>query len=144
MPFLIVSLLALLITISFTATALIQIMKMMIQDSTGLRIGIITGFLIQFVIPVFFVFVTATILYTLLPVRKTALRNAARGGLFTAIFLEGARYFFTFYVIHTANQFGAIYGSLSSVVIVLLWIFYASCIFLVGAEIVRNLGEADS
>lgn len=143
MPFFIVTLIAVLITISFTATSVIQVLKLMILDSTGLQVGIITGFLIQFVIPVFFVFITVTILYTLLPVKKTALRNAAWGGCFTAIFLEAARHFFTLYAVNAASRFGAIYGSLSSMVIFLLWIFYAACIFLIGAEIVKNLGDAE-
>jgi uncharacterized BrkB/YihY/UPF0761 family membrane protein len=37
------------------------------------------------------------------------------------------------------SQFGVVYGSLTAVVIFLLWVFYAACIFLVGAEIVSNL-----
>ena len=143
MSFFIITLIAVLITISFAATSVIQILKLMIMDSTGLQIGIITGFLIRFVIPVFLVFIIATILYTLLPVKKTSLRNAFWGGFFTAIFLEAARHFFTYYVVNAAGQFGAIYGSLSSVVIFLLWVFYAACIFLIGAEIVKNLSDAE-
>lgn len=36
-------------------------------------------------------------------------------------------------------QLGMIYGSLTAVVMFLLWVFFAACVFLVGAEIVRNL-----
>jgi uncharacterized BrkB/YihY/UPF0761 family membrane protein len=35
-----------------------------------------------------------------------------------------------------------IYGSLTAVVAFLLWVFYAACIFLIGAEIVKNLESA--
>lgn len=142
MSFFIITLIAVLITISFAATSVIQMLKRMIMDSAGLQIGLITGFLIRFVIPVFLVFIIATFLYMLLPVRKTALRYALWGGFFTAIFLEAARHFFTLYVVNVASKIGAIYGSLSSVVIFLLWVFYAACIFLIGAEIVKNLSDA--
>jgi membrane protein len=143
LSFFIFTLIALLIIISFTATSIIQLLNLIIMDSTGLQIGVLTGFLIKFVIPVVFVFMTATILYKLLPVKKTALRNAFWGSLFTTILLEAARHFFTLYVVIAANQFGAIYGSLSSVVIFLLWIFYAACIFLIGAELVKHLDDAE-
>ncbi|HAM51008.1 MAG TPA: hypothetical protein DCP92_10095 [Nitrospiraceae bacterium] len=36
---------------------------------------------------------------------------------------------------------GTIYGPLSAFVIFLLWVFYSSCIFLIGAEVVHNLGS---
>lgn len=61
------------------------------------------------------------------------------GALFTAVFLESAKYVFTLYAIFKISQLGNIYGPLTTVVIFLLWIFYAACIFLIGAEFVRNL-----
>jgi uncharacterized BrkB/YihY/UPF0761 family membrane protein len=36
-------------------------------------------------------------------------------------------------------KLGTIYGPLSAFVIFLLWVFYSSCIFLIGAEVVHNL-----
>ena len=71
------------------------------------------SFLIRFVIPVFLVFVIASVFYALLPVRRIAFRNALRGGFFTAIFLEAARHLCTIYVASIATEFGAIYGPLS-------------------------------
>lgn len=38
-------------------------------------------------------------------------------------------------------RLGTIYGPLSAFMIFLLWVFYSSCIFLVGAKFVHNLGE---
>lgn len=139
MSFVMISFIAGFIIVSFAATSAIEILKLAIMDTTGLQIGILTSFLIRFLIPVLLVFIVVTTLYKFLPVRKTTLRSAFGGGLFTAILLEGARHLFTFYVVKTAAQFGAIYGSLSSLVIFLMWIFYAACIFLVGAEMVEML-----
>ncbi|MBU2235044.1 MAG: YihY/virulence factor BrkB family protein [Proteobacteria bacterium] len=79
------------------------------------------------------------LLYALLPVKKITLRNALCGGVFTALLLEAARHLFNLYVVNVATQIGAIYGSLSSFVIFLLWIYYSACIFLIGAEIVCTL-----
>jgi uncharacterized BrkB/YihY/UPF0761 family membrane protein len=54
------------------------------------------------------------------------------------VLLEAAKYCFTWYAA-SIMQFGKIYGSLTVFVLFLLWMFYASCIFLIGAELVKNL-----
>jgi len=134
-----ISMIAGFIIISFAATSIIQILYLIFTDSTGFRIGIVESFLIRFVIPVFLVFIMAAIFYALLPVKKITLRNALCGGVFTALLLEAARHLFNLYVVNVATQIGAVYGPLSSFVIFLLWIYYAACIFLIGAEIVCTL-----
>jgi membrane protein len=139
MSFLIISLIAGFIIVSFAVTSIIQMLNLMITDFIGLPLGVAESFLIRFAIPIFLVFVTAAVLYALLPVRKVALHNALCGGFFTAIFLEAARHLFTIYVVSVATEFGTIYGPLSSFVIFLLWVYYAACIFLIGAEIVCTL-----
>jgi membrane protein len=138
MSVLVICVIAGLMVISFAATAVIQMLSAAFTDFTGLQIGGAVSFLMRFVIPVFLVFITASILYTLLPVSKVALRHALCGGVFTALLLEAARHLFNLYVLHVAIRIGAIYGPLSSVVIFLLWIYYAACIFLIGAEMVRT------
>jgi membrane protein len=142
MSFFMISIIAGFIIISFAATSAIQMLNTVFTDFTGLQIGIVVSFLMRFVIPVFLVFITTAILYAMLPVKKIALRHALCGGVFTALLLEVARHLFNLYVSTIAIQIGAIYGPLSSIVIFLLWIYYAACIFLVGAEIVRTLSIA--
>ena len=140
--FLMISMIAGFIIISFAATSIIQMLHPIFTDSTGFQIGIVESFLIRFVIPVFLVFITAAVLYVLLPVRRITLQSALCGGVFTALLLEGARHLFNLYVVNIATQIGAVYGPLSSFVIFLLWIYYAACIFLIGAEIVCTLNDS--
>jgi len=126
--------------ISFGATSAISMLKILKEIFPGLQIGRITGFLIRFVIPLFLVFLIVMILYLVLPRKMVAFANAVWGALFTAIFLEVAKHLFTIYVLHVI-KLGTIYGPLSAIVIFLLWVFYSSCIFLIGAEVVHNLGS---
>lgn len=138
---LIITLILTFIMASFGAATAFTLLEALRKIAPELRIGKITGFLIAFVVPLILVFLTAIALYILLPVKKVRLKHAVQGAIFTAVLLEAAKYFFTFYVVEVA-KFGAIYGSLSAFVIFLLWIFYSSCIFLIGAEIVHNKGNA--
>jgi membrane protein len=67
--------------------------------------------------------------------------NACKGAIFTTTFFEIAKHVFTWYV-GTVVQFGKIYGSLSAFVVFLLWVFYSSSIFLIGAEVVYNYNDS--
>ena len=142
--FFIITLIAALIVISFAATTAIQMLRSFLEVFLDLRIGKITGFLVKFVIPVLVVFVVASFLYKLLPAKRVSLRHAFRGAFFTSVFLEIARHIFTLYAVTMAARYGAIYGSLSTLIIFLLWIFYSACIFLIGAEIVCNLSSTQA
>jgi membrane protein len=139
--FFIVTLIAVLIAISFLATSAVLMLKSLLSIFPALEVSAITTFLVRFVIPVFLVLFVTTSLYKFLPLKKVRLVHAFRGGIFTSVFLEVARHLFTLYVMLASGRYGAIYGSLSTFVILLLWVFYSSAIFFIGAEIVRNLGE---
>ncbi|BCB97273.1 hypothetical protein JZK55_21950 [Dissulfurispira thermophila] len=129
------------ILVSFGATAAISMLKTLQDFFPDVKIGKITGFIIKFVVPLILVFLTVATLYTFLPKKRIRLGCALSGALFTAILLEIAKHIFTLYVVKVA-KLGTIYGPLSAFVIFLLWVFYSSCIFLIGAEIVRNLEDA--
>lgn len=124
--------------LSFGATSAISMLKTLREFLPGLKISGITGFLIRFVIPFVLVFLTVMIVYLLLPRRKIRFSHALFGAFFTTVFLEAAKHVFTIYVGNFV-KFGTIYGPLSVFMMLLLWVFYSSCIFLIGAEIVHNL-----
>ncbi|MDI6890857.1 MAG: YihY/virulence factor BrkB family protein [Thermodesulfovibrionales bacterium] len=136
----IVTLIIVILLVSFMATSLIPLLKGLKPVFPQLRIGMITGFLIGYVVPFFIVFFTVTVLYILLPKSRVRASHAFMGAFFTTVFLEVAKHLFTWYV-GTVARFGTIYGSLTAFVVFLLWVFYSSCIFLIGAEMVHNQGS---
>lgn len=136
----IVTLIIVILLISFMATSLIPLLKTLKPLFPELRIGMITGFLIRYVIPFFMLLFTIAILYFLLPKNRVKISHAFIGAFFTTVFLEVAKHLFTWYVGSIA-KFGTIYGSLTAFVVFLLWVFYFSCIFLIGAEVVHNQGN---
>lgn len=136
----IVTLLVVFITISFGATSVIPLLKFL-EFIPGLVISGLTKFLVGFIVPFILVTLTVTSLYILLPRERVRIHHALSGGLFTAIFLEAAKHLFTFYVALKLPQLGSVYGPLSAFIMFLLWIYYSACIFLIGAEVVYNLGR---
>jgi membrane protein len=133
-----VTLLIILILISFVATSLIPLLRTLLHGFPGLGIGMVTSFLIRYVIPFFMVLFTITGMYVFFPKTKVRFSYALAGALFAALCLEAAKHIFTFYV-GTVTRLGSIYGPLTAFIVFLLWAFYSSCILLIGAEITHNL-----
>jgi len=133
----VVTLIIIMILFSFTASSFIPLLKALKPIFPELRIGMITSFLIAYVVPFFMVLFTITMLYILLPKTRVRLPHALIGALFATSLQEVAKHLFTWYV-GSFVKFGTIYGSLTTFVVFLLWVYYSTCIFLIGAEIVHN------
>lgn len=137
----IISLVSILIVLSFFATTIISMFEMFKEYFPGIKISIIISFSIKYVIPFILFFLTMIVVYLFLPKVKIRIKPVIFGSLFVSIMFEIVKHFFTFYVVKVA-KLGAIYGPISAFVIFLLWVFYSSSIFLVGAEIVHMLNTS--
>lgn len=76
---------------------------------------------------------TFTLIYTTLPYRKQAFRYQIPGALFTAVVWSIYSWAFSAYI----NNFNAfsMYGSLATVVIIMLWLYMCMYIMFVGAQL---------
>jgi membrane protein len=72
-------------------------------------------------------------LYKFVPNTKTRWRDIWPGALLAAFFFEIARTLFIFYLEHFAN-YQLIYGTISSFIVLLVWIYYSAFILILGAE----------
>ena len=138
LSFLLVTVIICFIILSFIATSIISMVKIYKAYFPKIEIGAIVGYVISIVVPFMLMLFTLTTLYTFLPKKRVKIYHAFFGAFFSAVLFEIAKYLFTAYI-SGVLQLGTIYGSLSAFVIFLLWIFYSTCIFLIGAEMVHNL-----
>ena len=97
-------------------------------------------FILNMKFPIFFVlFVLAfTALYKVLPQRKTKFRSHIVGAVATAGGWIGFSYVFSIYIEYFA-KYSLIYGSLTAVVLLMLWIFFGIYMLLIGAEINKHI-----
>lgn len=75
-----------------------------------------------------------TLIYKYLPTRSIGTSGPIAGGIAAGVLFEIAKYMFRIYVINV-TQFHAVYGSLGSVVMLVIWIYYVSVIAVFGAEV---------
>lgn len=80
-----------------------------------------------------FSFLIFLLIYKLLPLTRTRWRYTWPGALLATILFEVAKNGFLFYLGRFAN-YEAVYGSLGSIIVLLLWIYISAFILIFGAE----------
>ena len=106
----------------------------------GIEVTARAAIMLEYVAPFILVLLTLTTVYKIVPHVSVPVRFAFAGGMFVTVFWEVAKHIFTWMVRHV-SYIGTIYGSLTTFILFLLWMYYLSCIFLLGAELVKTLRE---
>lgn len=82
-----------------------------------------------------------TVLLKVLPDTPVRWRDGVVGGLIAAVLFSVGKRLFALYLAHagTANAFGAA----SSLAVLMMWLYFSSAVFLLGAEVAAVLGRRD-
>ena len=89
---------------------------------------------VRIVIPLIIIFIIYTVLYSVAPYVKTKLRSVLPGALFTSVIWLLGSFLFSWYISNFSN-YNKTYGSLASIIILILWLYITSFIIIIGAEI---------
>jgi len=107
-----------------------------------LNLHLLTRFVLQFVVPFLASVLFVTILFMVIPAKRIGLRTAIAGSCLFAVLVELVKHAFTWYVAnHT--RYNAIFGSLETVVILVIWVYYMALIFLFCAELMSSYERRD-
>ncbi len=99
----------------------------------------VTG-LASAVLPVFLTAFVFTLVYRYVPNLPVKWQDATFGAIVAVVLFEAAKHM-SFWFGNIASQRSLLYGSLSSVVILLIWAFAAGLIFLFGASLTKQSAE---
>ncbi|MDR5866960.1 YihY/virulence factor BrkB family protein [Halomonas koreensis] len=84
------------------------------------------------------VFLLFSAIYKVMPVVRVALRRALVGGFVAALLWEGIRLLLVYYFAHLSFV-NAVYGSLATLIVVLLTLEVGAVILLLGAQVIAEL-----
>lgn len=93
-------------------------------------------------LPAMLVGFTFLIMYRFAPARPIPLPVAASGAVVAGALWHGGRQLFNWYLL-TYARYNPIFGVLGSAVALLLWLYYSSLIFLLGAALAEALRRAE-
>jgi membrane protein len=94
----------------------------------------IIRFVLKYLFPFFFTFWMCFLIYKIIPNKKIHFKTALLAALFTGLLWEVSKQLFGWYVLHL-GRFSVLYGSLSTLAIFFLWVYYSSVILLLGGEV---------
>jgi membrane protein len=89
---------------------------------------------LKYLVPFSFTFWMFFFIYKIAPNRKIHSITAFKATCFTSVLWEVAKQFFGWYVLNL-GQFSVVYGSLSTLVIFVLWVSYSAAILILGGEV---------
>jgi membrane protein len=126
--------------VSTTVFGLLTRLDMPLWDSTSF-FGTISWKVLNELVPCLLMFVMAFVLYTWAPNTKVKWSEAAWGALFTASGWEISKISFDWYLASGLARHQLIYGSLGSVVALMLWVYLSALIILFGAHLGAAIGR---
>jgi membrane protein len=119
----------------------IGILTGILQSATGSLLSAVPGGavalgLIGFVTPIVLIFVAFLVLYRLVPNRHVAWREAFPGAVAATVLWTILRIGFTYYATNIA-KYDTAFGPISATISLLVFLYFASVIVLLGAEVAR-------
>ena len=87
--------------------------------------------IIKYPLSVIFIFISVKLLYTMAPDTRIKSKTTTIGSLFTTIFWIITTEIYSFYVGHF-TKYNLFYGSVASLIVLMLWIYLLSYIFVLG------------
>jgi membrane protein len=96
-------------------------------------IGPTIQWVLKYLLPFFPTYCLFFLIYKIVPNKKVQLASALQAALFAGLFWELAKHLFAWYVVHLA-EYSIFFGSLSTLIIFVLWVFYSATILVVGGE----------
>lgn len=83
-----------------------------------------------------------TVLYTYLPNRKQRLSHQIPGAVFAAVSWGVFSYVFAIYLEYASNM-SVLYGSLTTLIVIMLWLYFCMYLLFIGAEINHYLSNPE-
>lgn len=131
-------------TVAVASIAVTYIATILAQKPTIFRgeILILHGFFFRYMLPYLVTVLFFTIVYKVIPPVRISWWNALIGSAIFSALMEVAKQFYGWYV-SNYTSYNVIFGSLQTVVILVIWVFYVAFILLFCAEIISSFQRRD-
>jgi membrane protein len=130
------------------AALLVGVVAGVVQDAAAEAVASVPGgqlalSAIGLIVPLLLVFVALLVLYRVVPNRHLTIAMVWPGALVAAVLWSILRVGFTYYATHIA-KYNSAFGPISTGISLLVFLYFASIVLLVGAEVARaNAVEMD-
>ncbi len=110
------------------------------QGRIPVAIGPTIQWILKYLLPFFLTYCMFFLIYKIIPNKRVHFKSALQAALFSSLLWEVAKHLFAWYVVHLA-EYSFFYGSLSTLVVFVLWVYYSATVLVVGGEFAYFLEE---
>jgi membrane protein len=110
------------------------------QGRIPVAIGPTIQWILKYLVPLVLTYCMFFLIYKIIPDKKVHSKSALQAALFAGLLWELAKHLFAWYVIHLSG-YSIFYGSLSTLVVFVVWVYYSSTILVAGGEFAYFLEE---
>jgi len=121
--------------ITYMSTLLAE--QQLLSSKQFIILPFLHGALFRYILPYLLIVTFFTIVYKVIPTEKVSIGSALTGAAIFSALTEIAKHFFTWYV-SNYTRYHVIFGSLETVVILVIWVFYVALILLFCAELISS------
>lgn len=129
------------VAVSYIMTLLVAQPALSIEN-LGFSFSEVSTVMLRYIVPYSITTLFFIIVYQVIPTAKVRFRVAAIGSASAALLLEVVKQFFTWYVANY-TRYNVIFGSLETVVILVIGVFYVALTFLFCAEMMSSYQRRD-
>ncbi|MGA2780826.1 MAG: YihY/virulence factor BrkB family protein [Smithella sp.] len=129
------------LVISYAAALLVK-QSVEIAEGLDISLGVMSGALLQYAVPYLITVIFFYFVYRIIPADKIRSTVALAGSALFALLMEIAKQLFTWYITNY-TRYNIIFGSLGTIVILVIWAFYVALIFLFCAELMSSYQRRD-
>ena len=127
-----------LVILNIGVTIAVNVMKsrgLAALDLSPVSIGILESVYAS-VTAIAFIFLLFLLVYKFVPDQRVPWRMAVTAAVFTAVCWEILKVAFAFYLTQIAD-YRSIYGGIATLIVVVIWVYYLSVVFILGAEVAQ-------
>ena len=129
------------LVISYVAALLVK-QSVEIAEGLNISLGVMSGALLRYAVPYLITVIFFYFIYRIIPTNKIRPAVALGGSALFALLMEIAKQLFTWYI-SNYTRYNIIFGSLGTIVILVIWAFYVALIFLFCAELMSSYQRRD-
>ncbi len=104
---------------------------------------LIIYYILKYPLSFMYIYIIIKILYTIAPSKDIKSKSVTRGSIFTTIMWMIATQVYSFWVLNVAH-YDIFYGSISNIIILLMWVYILAYIFVIGLVINSGIDESDN
>lgn len=103
---------------------------------------LIMYYIFKYPLSFIFIYILIKIIYTIAPSKDILSKSVTRGSLFTTLLWMAATQIYSFWVANVAH-YDIFYGSISNIIILLMWVYILAYIFVIGMILNSGMDEED-